>query len=481
MKNWDIARRDVLKTLGIGAACLPILRSSKVWSQPGGNKCMLLVHNSEGYVLNAWRPPVGPLANATFPALTKPLEPHKNDLTFLTNMDQPNYPVGYNWAHECYGVIYWGGPSAAPGGSKYHEPNGPTLDQVIAKGMTQAPGSRLSLNLMAQVDNKPASGTAGAFRCFWTGKGAPINPQGNPATLYSELFANRAPAMPPTGGPAPTGPDPAAVKILATQKSILDYVGKSLEKFKLRVGREERGSIEGHFTAIRTLETELSGLGSPGGGGGGTGGPGYALPKPEMFDNAAIASQPGLFPKIMNAQLDIALAAMTSGVTRVTTLQLSNSAGNYFNFGLYVPGVPPRNSTGYKSNVVNFHDAAHNPVQGGIKIKELVDTWFMQQFADFLVKAKTVSQPGGNFLDNNLVVWGNHMGEGGAHSAYQIPWILAGKAGGALKGGIHVDGGTPNRGGGGGKTTNAAMADICKIMGVQSTNAHWTGTMGITG
>ena len=116
----------------------------------------------------------------------------------------------------------------------------------------------------------------------------------------------------------------------------------------------------------------------------GPGGPGYTPPKPEAFDNAAIASQPGLFPKIMHAQMDIALAALTSGVTRVATLQLSNSAGNYFNFGLYVPGVPERNMTGYKSNVVNFHDAAHNPVQGGIKIKELVDKWFMDQFAIFL-------------------------------------------------------------------------------------------------
>ena len=89
-----------------------------------------------------------------------------------------------------------------------------------------------------------------------------------------------------------------------------------------------------------------------------------------------------------------------------------------------------------------------------------------------------MTQPGGTFLDNNLVMWGNHMGDGGAHSAYQIPWILAGKAGGALKSGIHVDGGSPLRGGGG-KSTNNAMADICKIMGVKTPHAHWTGTMGV--
>jgi hypothetical protein len=476
MNKWDIARRDLLKSLGIGAACLPILRSSPVWAQAKAQS-LLLIHNSEGYIVPQWRPPAGPLASAAFPTSSKSLEPFRNEMTWLSNMDQPNYPVGYNWAHECYGVIYWGGPSRAPGGSKYHEPTGATLDQVIAKGLGQPAGGKLSLHLMAQVDNTPASGTIGSKRCFWTGAGAPINPQGNPTTVYAELFANR-PAPPTTGGPAPTGPDPATVKLVATQKSILDYVGKSLERFKVRVGREERGSIDGHFNAIRSLETELGGLGQPGPVG--PGGPGYVAPKPEAFDNAAISSQPGLFPKVLTAQFDIALMALSSGVTRVATVQLSNSAGNYFNFGLFVPGVPARNTTGYKSNVVNFHDAAHNPVQSGIKIKELVDKWFMDQYAILLDKAKKTSQPGGTFLDNNIIMWGNHMGDGGAHSAYQINWVLGGKAGGALRSGVNIDGGSPLRGGGG-KNTNNAMADICKAMGVTTgLPSHWTGTMGAT-
>jgi Protein of unknown function (DUF1552) len=474
MKNWDIDRRNLLKSLGLGAACLPILRSSKVWADGGGPKRFLLIHNSEGYILPVWKPPVGPLGAATFPTSTKSLEAFRNDVTFVTNMDQPAYPEGYNWAHECYGVIYWGGPSTKPGSSKYHEPNGATLDQIIAKSQPLEQGQRLTLNLMAQVDNKPASGTEGSRRCFWSGKGAPINPQGNPATVYGELFAGR-PVAPPTGAAEPTGPDPAVAKLLGTQKSILDYVGKSLERFKMRVGREERGSIEGHFSAIRTLETEISGLGRPRPGSGA----GYTPPVPMPFDNAAIASQPKLFPDIMKAQLDIALAALTAGVTRVATLQLSNSAGNYFNFGEFVAGVPARNSTGYKSQFVNFHDAAHNPQQNGIKVKELIDKWFMDRFAEFLGKAKAVEEPGGNFLDNSAIMWGNHMGDGGAHSAYQIAWILAGKAGGAMRSGVHIDGGSPIRGGGGGKTTSNAMADICRIMGVKEMPAHFTGTVGL--
>src|SRR5687767_8629939 len=110
MNKWDISRRDLLKSLGVGAACLPMLRSSDVWADSVASKRMLLIHNSEGYILPQWKPPVGPLAGATFPASTKSLGPFRNELTFVTTLDQPNYPVGYNWAHECYGVIYWGGP-----------------------------------------------------------------------------------------------------------------------------------------------------------------------------------------------------------------------------------------------------------------------------------------------------------------------------------------------------------------------------------
>jgi hypothetical protein len=70
MNKWDIARRDVLKSLGIGAAMLPILRASAVHAQSKPYQTLMIFHNSEGYTLGKWRPPVGPLASATFPELT---------------------------------------------------------------------------------------------------------------------------------------------------------------------------------------------------------------------------------------------------------------------------------------------------------------------------------------------------------------------------------------------------------------------------
>jgi hypothetical protein len=60
MKNWDIARRDLLKSLGIGAACLPLLSFSKAWGQTAGGdanrKRFFIIHATAGYWMANWKP-----------------------------------------------------------------------------------------------------------------------------------------------------------------------------------------------------------------------------------------------------------------------------------------------------------------------------------------------------------------------------------------------------------------------------------------
>lgn len=40
---------------------------------------------------------------------------------------------------------------------------------------------------------------------------------------------------------------------------------------------------------------------------------------------------------------------------------------------------------------------------------------------------------GGTLLDNSLVLWGNELCVGNSHTYKDIPWLLAGSAGGSLK------------------------------------------------
>jgi len=457
-KKWDIARRDLLKSLGLGAACLPILRSSPSWAQ-GANKKFAIVHATAGFWMANWKPNPGSLMTQTLPSSTSPLEPHKGDLVFLTGMTNPKYTVGANWGHECYGTIYWGGDQKAPGGSKYQEPQGvgKSIDQVVGEGLAKAPGGKISLNFQVQVDRKPSSGTTGSSRCFWRGPGQPINPELNPAKTYAALFAG----MPTT--PGSTTPDPNVTKLLMQKKSILDYVGTSLMKFGNRVGREDKQFIDGHLKSIRELENELTGMG------GASVGRGTAM-DPGPFEDQAILDDAALFPKVMDAYIDMMIAALKSGITRVATLQLSNSSGNQLNFGAFVKDIPAR-GTGYKSAFRNWHDLGHNPVMNGVNHKIIVDKWCMDKFAGMIARMKSIQEPGGTMLDNSLVLWGNHMESGDNHFSQRIPWVVAGKggAGSMVKVGTHA---------GNGEQISSAMADICKVMGVTPL-AHMTGSAGL--
>ena len=97
MKNWDLGRRDLLKHLGLGAAMLPALRTSKAWAQAGrqaASKKLILFLASEGYVINSWRPKTGSLMDQTLPPSSSPLEPFKSYVNFLHPHDQPQLHGG---------------------------------------------------------------------------------------------------------------------------------------------------------------------------------------------------------------------------------------------------------------------------------------------------------------------------------------------------------------------------------------------------
>src|SRR5262245_3908629 len=56
----------------------------------------------------------------------------------------------------------------------------------------------------------------------------------------------------------------------------------------------------------------------------------------------------------------------------------------------------------------------------------------------FLEKLKSTPDGDGTLLDNTLLVYGSPMGDSNLHNHKRVPFFVAGRAGGALKGGMHV-------------------------------------------
>jgi len=73
MNSREMGRRDLLKSLGVGMGCLPLLQSSFA-SAATTPKRLIIVASTEGYRQQYWRPMDGSLMNQTLPDSSSPLE-----------------------------------------------------------------------------------------------------------------------------------------------------------------------------------------------------------------------------------------------------------------------------------------------------------------------------------------------------------------------------------------------------------------------
>jgi hypothetical protein len=111
--------------------------------------------------------------------------------------------------------------------------------------------------------------------------------------------------------------------------------------------------------------------------------------------------------------------------------------------------------------------ATANTVRGDLT---LVHQWYATQFAYLVGKLKALPEGSGTVLDNTLLFWTNELGLGGVHSPTNIPYVLAGKCGGALTTGRYLDFlGTQTPAFGVGQAHNRLLVSILNMFGQPDT------------
>ena len=423
--DWEVARRDLLKGLGVGLAFLPWMPKRSYAQVSPFPKRLITVLLTEGYRPGMVAPATGPLANVPLPPVTMPLEKHKADLIILTNLNNPQFRGCARWGHGTYGTVFAqdrGDPNTG-NGKEYWEPENPTFDQVIAKDVVGKIAPQLTVPSIAlSVRVGTNSGGTGSNRCFWSGAKQPITPEADPYKMFGMLFSGKPAGM----------ADPAADKVRAERKSLLDFVGANLEKFRSNLGTEDRTVVEGHLESIRTLEKELT---TPRASGGACNVAltGDAAKPVDIASN----NNNGL---LLSASFQLMVAALKCDVTRVATLQFGDATGGSVTFPVVNVGR-------------NWHSLGHNP--GADKI--VVDKWCMTKFGELIDLVKGVPEGATHMLDHMTVLWANHMESGDTHGSTKLPWIIAGKGGGYWKTGQSL----PESG----KNNTHVMATIINAMG----------------
>jgi hypothetical protein len=193
-------------------------------------------------------------------------------------------------------------------------------------------------------------------------------------------------------------------------------VRSDLQRVSQKLGREERAILERNATLVREMEREISEAGR------------------QKLRVAAPVLEPGIgnendtLPQVSRMQADLLVNAFANDMTRVASLQYTNSVGQSRMRWLGIDD--------------GHHSLSHDPDLNTGSVEKLtkINTWFAEQIAFLAKRLQETPEPDGkgNMLDNTTIVWTNELGKGNSHTHEDIPWVLIGgglgfKTGRALK------------------------------------------------
>jgi hypothetical protein len=188
--------------------------------------------------------------------------------------------------------------------------------------------------------------------------------------------------------------------------SILDDVQEDLRRVRAALSREDQQLLAEHEAFVRQLESELQAdRSSP------------ARPQPPELE-AGIKNTNDNLPSLSRLQIDLLANSFRADMTRVATLQYTNSVGQA---RMRWIGVEE-----------NHHELSHEPDSNATAQEKLtkINRWFCEQLAYLVRRLQETPEPGGtgSLLDNTLIVWTNELGKGNSHTLDNVPFVLVGNA-----------------------------------------------------
>ena len=129
--------------------------------------------------------------------------------------------------------------------------------------------------------------------------------------------------------------------------------------------------------------------------------------------------------KYISLMTDIMVMALQTGLTNVTTMMIAPERWN-----------TPYKFEGLFDKPMSHHNMSHNQAKFQTQLA-MVDKFYMQSFADLIVKMDKIKEAdGSSLLDNTLLTYGSGLGDGATHQYNDLPIIIAGSK--KFKKGAHL-------------------------------------------
>lgn len=271
-----------------------------------------------------------------------------------------------------------------------------TIDQAIAAVIGK---TTKFASLQFGVQSFKSYGANAYSYISYAGPQKPIPSEDDPRKLWDRVFA----------GFDPTAPSLERTRN-AKRKSVLDFVAEDLARLQGRLGAADRAKLEAHLTGVRDIELRLGATAQAG-----------AACAPPGRGAVSDFNTNANFPAIGKLQMDLLAMSLACDVTRVATLQWSSAQS----------GVT-HNWVGVTSG---HHTVSHLTDQESVDGLQRVQHWYMQQVAYLAGALDRMPESGGSVLDRTVILVCSEVGVGQTHTFLDMPYLLVGGAGGAIKGG----------------------------------------------
>jgi hypothetical protein len=412
-------------------AALPLLESLDASAQevPGPRR-LILLYNPNGTIPEAFWPTAGATeAEFTLGPILEPLAAFQDRMLVLRGLDiavaeAAGLPGGPH--QRGIGGLYTGselqtGTMADGDGSLAGWCNGISVDQEVVRRLNP-PTLLPSLELGVRASAADVMG-----RISYSGPGSPVPPMNDPREVFQRLNSGFMNDL--------AGPEQAAGR--EQRRLVMAAVQTQYANLRPKLSVVDRVKLERHADFLNGIVRRLDyGIR-----------PGAACVAPTEPPALGVEDAEDM-PNITRLQLDLLALALACDLTRVASVQFSTA--------INAIGFPWLNST------AEGHNLSHRGASDTAAKDQLTQRarWYSGEIAYLAQQLAAVTEGDRTVLDNTLMVWGNELSLGNSHSHSEIPFLLLGSAGGALRTGRYLQFGA--------QPHNRLLISVLQAMGVEA-------------
>jgi hypothetical protein len=410
MTRQPLDRRTVLRGIGT-AISLPLLEAMLPTSRAMGASAkvpvrMLFLMVPNGAHMPAWTPK-NTGANYELTPILEPLSKHRQYVSVLSGLALDGARAHQDGAgdHARSGASFLTGshPKKTDGADIR---NDVSVDQVAAEFLgKETKFASLQLGLQGSAQSGSCdSGYSCAYssNLSWRTESSPLPNETDPGAVFDRLF----------GSPEKVNTNQNASRQSIRRKSVLDLSLEDAKSLQSKLGAADKRKLDEYLYAIRDVENRI------------VNGNRLRVGENGVPNVSRPAGIPRDWSEHCKLMMDMAALAIRADATRILTFMLAREGDNdpYPQIG-----VPE-----------GHHDLSHHGKSEEKQKKiQKINTYHVQHLAHLLDNLAAVDEAGQSFLDTSMIVYGSGISDGDRHNHDDLPILLIGKAGGAIKKASH--------------------------------------------